>query len=369
MTLPVYTVRHLSRAALSSAIALVVAACGRAEEATVTTDTAAARAKSTGPSASAPAVAPFVAVTERPLQGNVTVQGELVPYRAVDLHARVAGYVRTVRVDRGSRVRRGDVLVEMDAPELLQQRSEADARLAVSRQMAARLRAAAVTAGAVAPSELETVEAGVKADEARVNALRELTSYLTVRAPFDGVVATRNVHPGALVGPNSGDTGMMLRLEDHDRLRLVIAVPERYAGGSLLGRTSTFRVSAWPGERFSGRLTRASGAIDPRTRAMQVEMDVASAGKLTPGMFADVEWSVARRGSSLLVPQSALLQTGTRTYVVKLSGDTAALVDVERGVSDGDLVEVFGPLAPTDTVVRRASDEIVAGTRLRGVAR
>lgn len=347
---------------VSPASLTVVMACGGRGDGTPSAGAAPAAAAATP----APPPSLFAPVASRPLGASVTVQGELLPYRAVDLHARVAGYVREVRVDRGSRVRRGDVLLEMDAPELLQQQSEAEARLAVSQQTAARLRAAAATPGAVAPTELEAIEATVKADEARVAALRELTSYLTVRAPFDGMIATRHVHPGALVGPNSGDAGLMLRLEDHDRLRLVVAVPERYAGGSLQGRSPAFRVSAWPGETFSGRVTRASGSIDPRTRAMMVEMDVSAAGKLAPGMFADVEWSVARRAPSLLVPASALVQTGTRTYVVKLSGDTAALVDVERGLGDGDLVEVFGALTAADSVLRRGSDEVTAGAKLRG---
>lgn len=355
---------RMRRAAVPCALVLTLTACGTADDAAA--PQSAGATASTAAASTATAVSPFTSVESRPLDAIVTVQGELQPYRAVDLHARVAGYVREVSVDRGSRVRRGDVLVAMDAPELLQQRSEAEARLAASRQMATRMRAAAATPGAVAPAELEAVEATVEADEARVAALRELASYLTVRAPFDGVIATRHVHPGALVGPNSGSDGVMLRLEDHERLRLVVAVPERYAGGSLLGRESAFRVSAWPGERFSARVTRASGSVDARTRAMLVEMDVAAEGKLAPGMFADVAWSAARRGASLLVPASALVETSTRTYVVKLSGDTAAFVDVERGLVEGDLVEVFGALSPTDTILRRGNEEIAPGSRLRG---
>lgn len=358
---PLCITTRVRRVALIGTAALSAAGCGTAPDATV--KPAGTPAASAAPAA--PPASPFVAVVERPLSASVTVQGELLPFRAVDLHARVAGYVREVRVDRGSRVRRGDVLLEMDAPELLQQRSEVQARLAASKQTAARLRAAASTAGAVAPTELESIDAVLKADEARVAALDELASYLTIRAPFDGVVAARHVHPGALAGPNGGAGGVLLRLEEHDRLRLVVSVPERYAGGTLIGRTPTFRVAAWPGETFTGRVNRNSGSVDMRTRAMLVELDVAAAAKLAPGMFADVSWPVARRAPSRLVPATALVQTGTRTYVIKLSGDTAALTTVERGLVDGDLVEVFGALTSADSVLRRGREDVAAGMPLR----
>lgn len=339
---------------------LTCTACGSADQ-TRNQPAATPAASSSG----APTRRELAAVASRALTATETLQGELQPFRAVDLFARVTGYVKAVRVDRGSRVRQGDILIELEAPELLQQRSEAEARLAVSRQTAARLRAASATPGAVAAAELDAIDAMVKADGARTAALRQLESYLVVRAPFSGVVAARAVHPGALVGPNSGPAGMMLRLEDHDRLRLVVSVPERLVGGARVGRTTTFRVAAWPADTFTARVARISGAVDPRTRGMLVEMDVVAATRLTPGMFADVAWPTARGVASLLVPTTAIVQSATRTYIAKLSGDSALLVDVTRGMSDGDMTEVFGALAAGDSVVRRASDEITPGAKLR----
>lgn len=351
---------HTRRTVLHLSTLLALVACGQSEQ-----PPAATPSSSPAPPPSAPAQPELVAVVSRPLGATETLQGELLPYRAVDLFARVAGYVKEVRVDRGSRVRQGDVLIEMEAPELLQQRSEAEARLAVSRQTAERLRAAAATPGAVAPSELEAIDASVKAEEARTAALRQLESYLLVRAPFSGVIAMRGVHPGALVGPNSGAAGPMLRLEDHERLRLVVSVPERLVAGALVGRQPTFRVAAWPGDTFTARVTRVSGSVDPRTRGMLVELDVPAAAKLSPGMFADVAWPAARAGASLLIPTTSIVQTATRTYVAKLSGDSAILVDVKRGLADGDVTEVFGALSSRDSVVKRGSDELVTGTKLR----
>jgi RND family efflux transporter MFP subunit len=337
------------------AMALTAAACGRGAPATTkTTDAKAAPAKP--PVAGDPAV-----VSRSELNSVQHLQGELAPFQAVDLFARVAGYVREIGVDRGSVVRAGDVIARLDAPELAQQRSEAQARLLASTQTAQRLRAASRTEGAVSAHELEIADAAVRADSARTDALRDLESYLVVRAPFDGVVTERRVHPGALVGPSQGGGGALVRVEDHARLRLTVAVPEQLAGVAQAGHEVPFTVSAWPGETFRGRVSRISGTVDPRTRTMAVELDVGSGGKLSPGMYGDVAWPVSRRSPSLFVPPGAIVQTTARTYVIRVHGGRAQLVDVTRGVAGADLAEVFGALAAGDTVLKRGVDDVAVG--------
>ncbi len=326
-----------------------------------------ADAPTTGASATpppAPAVPLVVPVTAGPANSVVSVQGELSPLRAVDLYARVAGYIKSIPVDRGSRVAVGTLLAEIDAPELAQQRAEAEARLVATRQMAERLRAAARTPGAVAAREVEDADATLRAEEARVAALRDMESMLSLRAPFAGVVTERRAHPGTFVGPAQGANGMVVRLEDHEQLRLTIAVPERFAGGITPGRTVQFTVMAFPGETFRGRVSRVSGSVDPTTRAMPVELDVRAAGRLAPGMFASVAWPVVRSGASIRVPTSAIVETTTRSYVVRVKGGIADLVDVKRGLVDGDMTELFGALTASDSVMRRGSDEVVAGARV-----
>ena len=289
----------------------------------------------------------FVLVSRSSLDATQHLQGELAPFQAVDVYARVAGYVREIGVDRGSSVRGGDVIARLDAPELAQQRSEAQAKLLASAQTAQRLHAAARTEGAVSAHELEIADATVRADSARTNALRDMESYLVVRAPFDGVVTERRVHPGALVGPSQGGGSGLVRVEDHSRLRLTVAVPEQLAGVAPAGRDVPFTVSAWPGETFHGRVSRVSGTVDTHTRTMAVELDVTAGGKLAPGMYGDVSWPVSRRTPSLFVPPGALVQTTARTYVIRVRGGRAQLVNVTRGVddvADGDAV-VLRPAA------------------------
>jgi RND family efflux transporter MFP subunit len=188
-----------------------------------------------------------------------------------------------------------------------------------------------------------------------------MESYLTVRAPFDGVVTDRRVHPGALVGPSQGSGGFIVRVEDHANLRLTVAVPEQMTAGVQHGREVGFAVTAWPGRTFHGRVSRVAGALDSRTRTMPVELDVVAGNALAPGMYADVAWPASRTSPSLFVPPSAIVQTTARTYVIRVRGGKADLVNVTRGVSTPALVEVFGALAAGDTVMRRGADDISAG--------
>lgn len=336
------------------AFAITAGACGKGDVQKAGAPVAAARAK--------PAIVGDAALVEqRSLDALQHLQGELAPFEAVDVYARVSGYVREIPVDRGAAVRAGDVLARLDAPELQQQRTEAQARLVSSRQTAERLRVAARTQGAVSGHELELADAAMRADSARAEALKDMEGYLVVRAPFDGVVTDRRVHPGALVGPSQGGGGPLVRLEDHARLRLTVAVPEQLAGVAPVGKDVGFTVSAFPGQAFHGRVARVAGSVDARTRTMPAELDVTSGGKLAPGMYADVAWPVSRRTPSLFVPPGAIVQTTARTYVIRVRGGTAQLVTVTRGVAGADLAEVFGTLAPGDTLLRRGVEDAADG--------
>jgi RND family efflux transporter MFP subunit len=333
---------------------VLAASCGGATTSKPDAGGAAAGAK-------APVTGEGAIVAQQRLDAVQHVQGELTPNEAVDVYARVSGYVREIPVDRGSVVHRGDVIARLDAPELLEQRAEAEARLVANRQTVERLRVASGTEGAVSRHELEVAEAALRADSARVAALREMEGYLVTRAPFDGVVTDRRVHPGALVGPSQGSGGLIARIEDHAKLRLTVAVPEQAAGVTPIGLSVAFSVSAWPGEVFHGRVARASGAVETRTRTMPIELDVASGGKLAPGMYADVAWPVSRRTPSLFVPPTAIVQTTARTYVIRVRAGRAELVNVTRGVSAPERTEVFGALAAGDTVLRRGVDDVADG--------
>lgn len=335
-----------------------------------------------------------VKVVSQALEKVVTIPGDLTPYQGVNLSARVPGFVESLAVDRGSRVKRGQVLATISAPELRAQRAEAEAKVQAVRAQEAeaeaktvaaqsthdRLKAASATPGVVAGHDVEIAERGLEAARAHVNALKgsagaaeaavkavqEMETYLKLIAPFDGVITERNVHPGSLVGPA---TGALLRIEQIARLRLTVPVPESYVGTITRGTRVDFRVVAFPDQTFQGVIARPAHSLDMKTRSMLVELDVNNPTQvLAPGMFAEVRWPVSRPQASLFVPRTAVVRTSERQFVVRVRNGIAEWVDVRRGELNGEVIEVFGELRAGDDVIRRGNDEIRPGTKVTPTA-
>ena len=289
-----------------------------------------------------------VKVTSGKVERNLRLPGEVAPYQRVAVFARVASFVETVHVDRGSVVKEGDRLVSLVAPEMDAQVAESEAKAqAVQLQLAEAqakllavqttyemLKMASTTPGAISMNELTLSEKGVEAAQAvvqavtsfaraarsAVEALKNLQAYLQVKAPFDGVVTERIAHPGALVGPGTGGaTTPLLYLEQNSRLRLVVPVPEIQVAGVAKGTSVSFTVPAYPGQPFRGTVARVSQTLDTRTRSMAVELDVPNpTGRLAPGMYADVDWPVRMTRTSLLVPPSSVVVTTERMFVIRV---------------------------------------------------
>src|SRR5260370_1361781 len=334
-----------------------------------------------------------VRVISRPIDRKEDLPGEFVPYLSVPIHAKIPGFVEKVEVDRGSRVKEGQLLATMIAPELNAQRAEANAKVSAAKAQKVetearvlavqstyeRMKAASATPGVIAGNELIQAEKQVDVERAKVaaaespiqaaqealKAIEEIEVYLRVTAPFTGVITTRNVHPGALVG-TARDTLPMFQLETQHRLRLVVPVPETDVGGIVKGGKIAFTVPAYPGETFYGILSRSAHSIDPKTRSMPVELDVSNPnGRLSAGMYPAVKWPVHGNQPVLLVPPTSIVTTSERTFVIRVNGGIAEWVDVKKGPAQGDLVENIGPLKEGDTVLRRGSDEIRQGTRVK----
>jgi membrane fusion protein, multidrug efflux system len=336
-----------------------------------------------------------VRVISKSVERQVRLPGELLPYFSVPIHAKVAGFVDKVEVDRGSVVKKGEVLATLVAPEMESQiaeaqsksqavelqRAEAVAKLSSVSSTYERLKSASATPGVVAGNDLILAEKNVEAAQALVNAfegsikaaqasvqsLKALEKYLTIAAPFDGIVIERTVHPGFLVGPNSGmGTSSLLILEQLNRLRLVVAVPEAQVGGIVQNARVPFTLSAFPGETFYGVVSRMAHALDQKTRTMAVELDVTNPGlRLAAGMYPEILWPVRKNQSALLVPPTSIVTTTERVFVIRIKDDVVEWVPVTRGASVGDLVEVYGPLHEGDLIVRRGSDELREGTRVK----
>ena len=333
-------------------------------------------------------------VVSQALEKTITIPGDLTPYQGVNLSARVPAFVESIAVDRGSWVKRGQLLGKLSAPELRAQRLEAEAKLQAVRAQEAeaeaktvaaqstydRLKAASATPGVVAGHDVEIAERSLEAARAHVNALKssggaaeaavkavaEMEAYLELTAPFEGVITERNVHPGSLVGPS---TGALLRIEQVSRLRLTVPVPETYVGTIVKGTRVDFRVSAFPDQTFQGVIARPAHSLDMKTRSMLVELEVTNPRlTLASGMFAEVQWPVSRAGTSLFVPTTAVVRTSERQFVVRVRNGVAEWVDVRRGEVNGNVIEVFGDLREGDMVVRRGNDEIRQGTKITQTA-
>jgi RND family efflux transporter MFP subunit len=334
-------------------------------------------------------------VTSRKLAMTVRLPGELQPYEAVAVYPKLTAFVDSISVDRGSAVKKGQLLVRLAAPEIaaqraeaqsklqgvIAQRAEAAAKLASEESTYERLKSAAATPGVVAGNDLELAQKAVEGNRARLEAAREseeaaksalrsladIQGYLLVRAPFDGVVTERNVHPGALVGPTTGSNSSvpLLRLEQIARLRLVVPVPEKYAAGMTEGAKVEFSVSAFPNETFTGTVARIARSVDVKTRTMPVELDVTNPkGRLASGMFPEVLWPVRRSEATLFVPVSSVARTTEATFVVRIHDGIAEWVNVKTGEVDGKLIEIFGNVHAGDTVAARGTDELRPETRL-----
>jgi membrane fusion protein (multidrug efflux system) len=350
----------------------------------------------TTPEPTAPTAVSTVPVMSRKLQTTIVLPAQLVPFESVDIYPKVTGFVQTVTVDRGSRVRRGQLLVRLTAPELSSQRAQAEAgvrsaqsqlataqaKLASDNGTYLHMAAAAKTPGVLADNDVMVASQTVSADKGMVDAaeqnvaaardavrsVSQTESYLSITAPFNGVVTTRNLHPGALIGPASGQgsTAPILQIVDDRRLRLVAPIPEAQVGEIKIGRQVSFTVPAYPGQTFKAPIQRVSRAVGEASRTMPVELDVHNLdGKLSPGSFTSVSWPLERSYPTLFVPVSAVTSDQQHTFVIRVRDGTAEWVSVQTGQTVNGDVEVFGELNAADQVVKAATDAIHPGDRLQ----
>jgi membrane fusion protein, multidrug efflux system len=348
------------------------------------------------PAPGLPTTVNTVPVISKKLQTTISLPAQLTSYQQVDIYPKVTGFVETVAVDRGSRVQRGQVLVRLTAPELESQRSQAEAALRSAESQLATAQAklasdngtylhmvaASKTPGVLAENDVAVAGQTVSADkglvaaaEQNIAAVREslksvsqTASYLTITAPFDGVVTTRNLHPGALIGPAAGGAGAqpILQIVDDRRLRLVVPIPEAQVGEMKTGQLVSFTVPAYPGQTFKAPVERISHDVDEKSRTMPVELEVKNRdGRLSPGSFTTVSWPLERSYHTLFVPTSTVTTDQQHTFVIRVRSNKAEWVTVQTGQTLNGEIEVFGDLAAGDQVVKIASDAIHSGDALR----
>ncbi|MCW3462244.1 efflux RND transporter periplasmic adaptor subunit [Chitinophaga nivalis] len=319
------------------------------------------------------------------LEASLKLPGEIKPFQFVDLYAKVNSYVKSVQVDLGSQVSAGQVLATLDAPEMNTQLLEAQSRLhtkeamfRASRATYERLLKTSKVPGTISPNDLDMAFEKMSADSAELlssrssyHEVQQMLGYLTIRAPFSGVISQRNVHPGTYVGPaGKGSDKPLFRLEEQQKLRLAVAVPEIYTDDAHHAGDVHFTVKSLPGDTFTAHVSRIAGSLDTKLRSELLEMDIANINrKLLPGMYAEVQVPLPGKKDVYVVPKGAIVSNSEKVFVIKSVNGKAVWVPVQRGNEANGQVEIFGNLSDQDILVQNASDEIKEGTSLQAAAK
>jgi RND family efflux transporter MFP subunit len=315
-------------------------------------------------------------VAEKPLSSYVKLPGQLKPFEEVNIYAKVNGFVKSVSVDRGSVVRKNQVLLELEAPEIesqvqaaMSKFTQAQENAVASREKYRRLKDAAKEEGAVAPLDLDNALSKMKADEAvvmseksNVASMNNIKEYLTVTAPFDGIIIQRNISAGALVGPGSKANDQPLLVLQHlQKLRLEVYIPEAYVDKVDLKRPVRFTFNAIPGDEHEAMISRSANALS-NMRSEAIEIDVQNKKQaLKPGMYAEVKIPLLSDAASILVPNNAIVRSTERHYVIAVKEGKAIFKEIKEGLSADNFTEVFGDLKEGDEVILHATDEIKEG--------
>jgi RND family efflux transporter MFP subunit len=306
---------------------------------------------------------------------TLTLPGNIQPYNRAAIFARVNGYVKSWDHDIGSSVKAGQVLATIDAPDLDQQLSQANATLAsvkanehfatltanrnnilVQKQIVAQQLADQTAADAAAK------KAVVDANEANVRQLEAMQSFKTLAAPFDGVVTARNVELGALI--SSGGSGQPLfEVSDLHRVRIYVQVPQSFSAGLVPGVKATFEMPQYPGAQFDATLSHVSKSMNATSHTMQVELQADNAaGKFFAGSYCNVHFEIPTDPNLVKIPSTALVTGNQGTQVATVdSNGKVVLKSVQLGRDLGDSVEVLAGLSASDRIINNPAETLAAG--------
>jgi RND family efflux transporter MFP subunit len=311
---------------------------------------------------------------------ELVLPGQTMPFTDTPIYARTNGYLKRWYFDIGAHVRQGQLLAQIETPELDAQLRQARADLDTAQANAqlagitAQRTANLLKSQSVSTQERDNAAGAFSADQAIVASrqadvarLVELQSYENVYAPFDGDITARNTDVGDLINAGAGTpTTELFHMAATKTLRIYVAVPEIDAPAMQTGATPTVTLDEYPGQVFNGRLVRNSAAINPASRTLLVEVDVDNAvGKLLPGAYVFVHFTLPGRPQSVTVPANALLfrSEGLRVGVVR--DGKAVLVPITIGRDYGDRVEVLTGLRSSDQIIVNPSDSLIDGTAVR----
>ena len=312
---------------------------------------------------------------------EIVLPGGAQAFVDAPIYARTNGYLKKWYFDIGARVKQGQLLAEIETPEVDQQLEQARSELETAK---ANLNLAMTTADRwkklleedsvskqetdQAVSNLQAQKATVASNAANVHRLEELQSFENVYAPFDGIITARNTDVGALINAGAATTPgrELFHLAAIHTLRVYVSVPEVYSRAGIPGAIATLTLDEFPGQVFRGTLARNANTIDPISRTLLVEVDVDNpAGQLLPGAYTSVHLKLPEQTRSVTIPANTLLfrAEGLRVGVVK--NNHVALIPAKIGRDYGDTVEVLSGLQPADAIIVDPSDSLINGAEVQ----
>ena len=358
--------------------------------------------------AAAPRSAAVITVKRGPLSSSLTVAGQFEPYQEVDLHAKVSGYIRWIKVDIGDRVRQGEVLANLEVPELQDQLMGAQAEVRHSQSEIGRAQSEVISAqatysalhaaytrllqasqqqpGLIAEQELDDASskdqesaAQIEVAKASLNSMEQqlgisradshrvqtLADYEQIISPFNGVVTMRYADTGSLIqaGTSSNTQSMpVVRVAQSDLLRLRMPVPENDVPYIQIGGEVQIKVNA-TGHTFTGKIVRFTRALDPGTRTMLTEVDVPNPDLLlSPGMYAETTIQLEHKNDTLTLPAEAVVQNGNSTYVLVVdSTNHVEIRNVTLGIQAANQTEILSGLSNGERVIAAGQSEYQSG--------
>jgi len=311
---------------------------------------------------------------------EIVLPGTMQAFADAPIYARTNGYVRKWYVDLGAPVHAGQLMAEIDAPEVMHELQQARADLATAQANANLAQTTAeryrdlIKSNAVSRQDLENANGGldarlaaVESSKANVQRLEQLTAFTRIEAPFDGVVTARNIEVGALIG-SGNNARELFHVADTRRLRVFVNVPEVYSQLAKPGLTAALTLREFNDRRFKGMLARTAKAIDVTSRTLLTEVDVDNAkGELLPGSYCEVHLKLDRASTSTLkLPVNALIFRSDGLQVATLdAGNHVSLKPITVGRDFGDRVEVLTGIRAADKVIVNPPDSLAAGETVR----
>ncbi len=314
------------------------------------------------PAGGAPVPVITARVVRRAINAGIEAIGTANANEAVDVTSKSTNMVTAIRFSDGEAVRAGQVLVELDREQVAADLAAAEAAFQESRSQFNRSRELVATQ-ALSKAQYDLLEATMKGNQARVESARARLDDTYIRAPFAGRVGLRRVSLGTLINPGT----VITTLDDTSAMKVDFAVPENYLSDLHVGQPTVAHTAAWPGRKFTGKVTSVDSRVDPATRAVTVRALVPNRdGALKPGMFLTVSVTQDRR-PGLVIPEEALVPEQARQFVYVVNGAKVAKREVTLGRREPGIVEITNGLAEGDIVVIEGTLKLRDGTAVQDI--